>query len=273
VLAPFYLNRLDEGEDVSAYVRNRAATKRATGIPSEDLAATEFDVAWASVTNTTPTMIWTFVSIFSRPDVVERIRTEVLSVTTIDNNTATIDYSRLQEQPFLNACWQEILRLYNDGQGTRFVIEDTVLRDADGQEYLLKKGAVALWTVGVSHLNDDIWGADAHEFRPERWLGLSPAEEKKQKGAMFPFGGGKHLCPGRMFAAIEIIGFVGAVALAFEVEDVTVPEMLTPCPGAGVRRWKWGPGGPGEVRLRRRKGWETMEIKFSTEGGIGDSSK
>jgi hypothetical protein len=265
-LYDFYEARHDEGPDVSAFVKNRAAAKRAMGLNAGELVTGEADIPWVSLTNTFPSLIWVFVSVFARADYAGRARQEAAEATSRQGDKATIDVAKLSKQPFINACVQEVQRVYNRLCGYRRVIEDTVLRDADGREYLLKKGADAQWFQGVPHLNRDIWGPDATEFNPERFINTPPDEEKKRRGAMIPFGGGKYLCPGRKFAVTEIAGMVGAMALVFDVEGVSVPPTKAGYAGCAMAHAAWKPGSPPRVRLQRRKGWETVELKFSVHG-------
>jgi cytochrome P450 len=183
----------DQGPDVSAYVRIRAANRRQIGVDERDLVAGEVDIPWTSLINTIPSLAWVFTNVFSRPDYVERVRQEVLEATTItiiDGNSsrAHIRAAELDKKPFLGACFQEVQRLYNKLCGYRRVLEDTVLRDADGREYLLKKGNNAQWFHGVPHLSEEIWGPDATVFNPERFLDTPAEEEKKRRGALIPFG-------------------------------------------------------------------------------------
>lgn len=265
-LHEFYEARNDEGPDVSAFVRNRAAAKRAMGLNTAELVTGEADIPWVSLTNTFPSLIWVFVSIFARADYAERVRQETAEATSRQGDTATVDVARLGKQPFISACVQEVQRVYNRLCGYRSVLEDTVLRDADGREYLLKKGSDVQWFQGVPHFNRDIWGPDAAEFNPERFIDTPPDEEKKRRGALIPFGGGKYLCPGRRFAVAEIAGMVGAMALVFDVEGVSVPPTKAGYAACAMAHAAWKPDSPPRVRLQRRKGWEQVQLKFSVHG-------
>ncbi|GAB1320360.1 hypothetical protein MFIFM68171_10570 [Madurella fahalii] len=266
-LRDFYVAGLDQGSDVSAFVKDRAAVKRKMGVSDVDMAATEFDIPWVSVTNTIPSLVWLFLNIFSRPDYVERLRSEVLEVTTVTGGSATIDAPKFEKKTFMNACFQEIQRRYNDVGGNRQVMEDTVLRDVDGREYLLKKGTNVQWYSGVPQLNGDIWGDDAEAFNPERFVETPPDVEKKRRGALIPFGGGKHLCPGRMFAVTEISAMVGALALAFDIEGAKLPPVIQGArPGTSMRRLGWDKGEEPRIKIKRRKGWENVELRFTVSG-------
>jgi cytochrome P450 len=261
-LRNYYLARHDEVPDASAFVRNRAAVKRQMGVKAADLASGEMDIAWASLTNTIPSLAWVFVHIFSRPDYAERVRQEALEATSRHDGIATVDVTQLSGKPFLSACVQEVQRLYNKLCGYRRVLEDTVLRDADGQDYLLKQGCIAQWFHGVPHLNKEVWGKDAREFRPERFIDAPAEEEKKRRGAMIPFGGGKHLCPGRRFALTEITCMVASIAMVFEVDGVTVPAARAGYAGCAVAHLGWEPDSGPSVQFRRRDGWEDVQLEF-----------
>jgi cytochrome P450 len=48
------------------------------------------------------------------------------------------------------------------------------------------------------HTDPEIWGADALEFKPERWAGL------KQSWNFIPFMGGRRICPAQQNALTDI---------------------------------------------------------------------
>jgi cytochrome P450 len=51
--------------------------------------------------------------------------------------------------------------------------------------------------VHVLHRREDLWGADASSFVPERWDGRRPGWE------YLPFNGGPRICLGQQFALTE----------------------------------------------------------------------
>lgn len=62
------------------------------------------------------------------------------------------------------------------------------------------------------HRDIDFWGADAEEFRPERWLdpGLRP------KWEYLPFGGGARNCPAQRMTQTQCAFVVARLAQEFE---------------------------------------------------------
>jgi len=265
-LSKFYQEHLDKGDDVSALIQNRALLHREFGFTDAELGVTEFSIPWAATTNTPLSLIWLFTSVFSRSDLVERIRPEVEAITVVTaaqtGKTATMDVNKFDKHcPTLMACYREALRLYNDNTGNRKVVKDTVIQDPDGREYLLKKGTAVQWIAGVTHLDESIWGEDARSFNPDRWIQATAQDEKRRRPAHIPFGGGRNLCPGRKFALAEQLALVGAVALGFEVEGVQVPRIVKTPLGNATRPASWEGLDP-SVKIWRRTGWEDVTWDF-----------
>lgn len=266
LLLPYYAGRCDEGPGVSDLIRKRAAVLRAVGYDDLDLAVQELMLPWVGSTNTIPTLFWLFVNLFARPEYLQLVRDEIEAITTIEDDSkgrrALVDSTKFEKYcPVLNACYQETLRMYLHNVGNRRAMNDTKIQDLDGREYLLKKGTNVQWPPTVTHFMDTVWGDDADTFNPERFLNPTAQEEKARRGAMLPFGGGRHLCPGRKFAFAEILGFTGVLALGFKVEGLALPDSTDPNFGAAPRRPVWGTSSSG-FSLARRPGWEDVTWTF-----------
>ncbi len=75
--------------------------------------------------------------------------------------------------------------------------------------------------VRPAHGDTDIWGPDAAEFVPERFIrelvgGLLKGDAKNLR----VFGGGRYICPGRFFAMKEVISFVGTLLFKYNIQLV-----------------------------------------------------
>lgn len=70
------------------------------------------------------------------------------------------------------------------------------------------------WTL---HLDKDLWGQDADEWRPERWLEASEAKKAEMKNSMFAFGAGSRTCIGKNVSYLEMYKLVPAVLRSFDV--------------------------------------------------------
>lgn len=87
----------------------------------------------------------------------------------------------------------------------------------DGKSPLfVAKNNVVTYSTFVMHRRPEFFGADAEEFRPERW-----EKELKPTGWEYlPFNGGPRICPGQKFAVTEAGYTVARLVKEFaEVRD------------------------------------------------------
>lgn len=222
--------------------------------------------------NAVPTFYWMLLFIFERPELVNRLRKEVEAAAVISDSegkrTATFNIASFDAKlPLLISCYRETMRLSNHSVSMRRIMQDMTITGADGQSYLLKKGVDLQLPAGVTHHDRSAWGQDFDEFDAERFLQKAgDAEtERRRKAAYFPFGGGRHLCPGRNFAFAEILGFKAVLVLGFDVEPLGMRfgemKMLGGQLASGtVRPEKHGKGLGGKIT--RRSGWENVDWRF-----------
>ncbi|PNP60698.1 hypothetical protein FNYG_14571 [Fusarium nygamai] len=140
-------------------------------------------------------------------------------------------------------------------------MKDTKIQDAEGRQYLLKKGSTVQWPPSVTHFTDEIWGEDSETFKPERFLDVTAQDEKRRRGSMLSFGGGRNLCPGRRLAFTEILGFAGVIALSYEVEGLSLPRSRDAGVGVGPRMPDWGSKNSGFC-LKRKPDWDDVTWLF-----------
>ncbi|GMS94950.1 hypothetical protein PENTCL1PPCAC_17125, partial [Pristionchus entomophagus] len=108
----------------------------------------------------------------------------------------TIEIERLNDLPYMDAVIKESLRHYPLGSvvvtrecakaceigGFKFEVGDSIATDT--------------WSM---HMDKTVWGEDAAEFRPERWL----EESSRPRSAFQAFGEGPRICLGMRLAYIE----------------------------------------------------------------------
>ncbi|KAK5664333.1 hypothetical protein OQA88_554 [Cercophora sp. LCS_1] len=269
-LKPYYEKELWRDEDVSAIMKNRALKIVKEGGGAEILSLTEWNIAWASITNTVPDLYWLLVNIFSRMQCLERFRKDVGEMTVLSDDgkggrVGVIDAGQLEKKPYVAAVYWETHRVYNENLGHRRVMKETVLKDADGREYLLKKGINIQIAVGAPHRDTSIWGPDAEEWRPERWTdGTTSMQEKIQRSSLFPFGGGRNLCPGQKFAISESLGMLAVLAMGFDIDGVQVPEVAPPLLANAMRKPVLESVDT-SINLSRRKGYEDVTWSFKLD--------
>lgn len=110
-----------------------------------------------------------------------------------------VTYELLRELNYLEMVIKETMRLFPSVPLTiRESIEEMNI-DGIGR---LPKGITFICSFYRLHRWESIWGADAHEFRPERF---EPSEVAKRHPSSFlPFGSGSRNCLGNRYAMLSI---------------------------------------------------------------------
>ena len=76
------------------------------------------------------------------------------------------------------------------------------------------------------HMAPETWGPTAHLLHPRRSLtgdklnadsNMTKDQETLQKQAYLPFGGGRHLYPGRHYVFAEALDTIAALLLGYEI--------------------------------------------------------
>lgn len=280
-LGEYYAAKLDLSSALSqpaaGITRSRAEVLRSFKMTGDQVGMVEAHLAHAAVTNTIPSMFWMVCFVFARPDLVELLREELSPLA----NDGVVDLASLETRcTLLNNCYKETIRMVQQQVMFRRVLEDITIKDSQGRSFLLKKGVDVQIPSGVPHHNKAAWGEDVTTFRPERhdtkfqpdrlmeWdndTDISGGESRLQKAAYIPYGGGKHLCPGKAFAYAEIVGLMVALIKGYEIEPMgsSLPSMQTAKPSRlnAINRPENNGKGQG-VRLARRKGWENVTWSF-----------
>ncbi|MAD87338.1 MAG: hypothetical protein CL912_30640 [Deltaproteobacteria bacterium] len=223
-LTPAFEDYYNKGLDknANAFIAGRARAARVEEFTNNDLAGFEITICFAALTNTVPNSFFMLCNILADPILTADIREEVSKIVTRTilgrRVVLTLDISSLEEDcPLLVSCYHETLRMCVNATPVRVVMEDVIIKD----RYELKKGGVIQIPGGALHESERIWGGDAGVFNGRRFLQkkqLSREQRKAQTQGLFPFGGGKHLCPGRQLAFSEIASFVAMMIYGFDVK-------------------------------------------------------
>lgn len=228
-----------------------------------------------STLNAIPTLYWLLLYVLPDPCLMGKVRGEIAAAVKISSSDSagirvvTLDISKFETQlPLLVSCYRETLRLVNHVVCNRRVLQDMTITDQDGRTYLLKKGVDIQLPGGVTHRESTTWGSDAETFRADRFLASTSKvtdADRARKLAYMPFGGGRHLCPGRNFAFAEIIGFAAAMLLGFDIEatGMKFEEMKMQGPRLSSSTVKPVSSGKGlGARIKPRREFENVSWKF-----------
>ncbi|MCY8204193.1 bifunctional cytochrome P450/NADPH--P450 reductase CypB [Bacillus sp. N12A5] len=132
--------------------------------------------------------------------------------------TDTPEYKQIQQLKYIRMVLNETLRLYPTAPAfSLYAKEDTVL----GGEYPISKGQPVTVLIPKLHRDQNAWGEDAEDFRPERFEDPSSIPHHAYK----PFGNGQRACIGMQFALQEATMVLGLVLKHFDLINHTGYEL------------------------------------------------
>ncbi|KAG6623524.1 Cytochrome P450 86A2 [Phytophthora cinnamomi] len=189
---------------------------------------------------TAQTLSWFFLNLAKKPDVETAIRNEIVEKLSkagddvVDASQATMqDVSQLV---YLEAALKETLRLHPPvPMVPKYVVEDVTLSDGT----FVKAGSLIVLATYVMARLQEVWGPDAEEFKPERWIDPTTGKLIAVSAYKFAsFNAGPRACLGMNLAMLEMKLVVAGLLSKFHVEvlnpeDVTYDLSLTlPVKGA-----------------------------------------
>lgn len=276
VMSKYYTAEYHVSDPTTATLTlNRANCLTDYGFSGHEIALLECVLPVVSTLNAMPTLYWLLLYILSDSALVQRLREEIACAaeTTQPDSTGakaiTLDISKFEAQlPLLVSCYREALRLCNHAVCNCRILDDMTITDQDGRSYLLKKGVDCQLPAGVTHRDTSSWGADAEQFRADRFLGSTSKitdADRTRKVAYMPFGGGRHLCPGRNFAFAEIVACTAVLLLGFDVEatGMRFADMQMDGPRLSSSTVKPVDTGKGlGARIKSREGFANVSWQF-----------
>lgn len=128
------------------------------------------------------------------------------------------DMGELSQLPILNAVIKEVLRLYPPLQDIGRQVQNP---DGPGivlDGHFLPNGTNINVAILALQTRKDVWGSDALDFKPSRWLGDNAAQMHRDAKFMWAtFWFGMHGCIGQRLAMLEITVFVALVVKSFKI--------------------------------------------------------
>ncbi|KAI1245470.1 hypothetical protein MGN70_012360 [Eutypa lata] len=151
----------------------------------------------------------------TRPIVYAKLQAEIDQYYDTRGLSGHITYTQTQELPYLKAVVKEALRLFPS-------ISYQLLRKAPENMVIDGNVIPAGASVGISpraqNRDPAVWGEDAEEFRPERWL-EDPSKVSRMDEMSMTFGGnGPRVCMGKNIALVEIFLFLAQLLRNFNLE-------------------------------------------------------
>ncbi|KAK0229726.1 cytochrome P450 [Armillaria nabsnona] len=141
------------------------------------------------------------------PDMASRLRSEMLERVGTSRKPTNED---IREMKYLRAFINETLRLYPPVIGNSRTTEAaTTLPNKGGAPYYIPGGTKVIFFPFLTHRRTDLWGPDAREFDPDRFLDERMGKYLTPNPSIFlPFSVGPRICIGQQFAYNEASYFL-----------------------------------------------------------------
>ena len=200
--------------------------------------------------DTTSSTLASAAAILSQPrfqHVQDRMRAEIRTSLPSMSSPTLASSTEIESLPYLNAVRNELFRLYAPFSWyfRRSAVDTTICNQR------VPKGTDIILCPWAMHRSTELWGPDAEEFNPDRWL----SDPNGRGGARDPyclltFGAGPRVCIAERFARIEVSTLMAGIFGRFRVENVSdepesrLSHQLTLTRMGGVR-----------VRMTPLEGW------------------
>lgn len=180
---------------------------------------------------TATTLSWFFHMLSKSPGVEKMILQEIRELVkekecvpmeeTVTRFCESLTHTVLDKMHYLHAALSEALRLYPPiAQDGKVAVADDILPDG----YKINKGDILVYVPYSMGRMRYLWGTDADEFRPERWLqnGVFKPESPFKFTA---FQAGPRVCLGKDFAYMQMKIVAAALIRFFEFEGIEGEEV------------------------------------------------
>lgn len=177
---------------------------------------------------TATTLSWFLYMLCKNPHVQDKAAKEVRKATDAKDNTPFDQYvesvtdDALDKMHYLHAALAETLRLYPAVPvDAKICFSDDTLPDG----YSVRKGDMVAYQPYAMGRMKYIWGEDAEEFRPERWLDQDGYFRGESSFKFTAFQAGPRICLGKEFAyrQMKIFAAILLGCFVFKMKDENKP--------------------------------------------------
>lgn len=150
--------------------------------------------------------VWWTIS--REPQVWSRLQKEVQALETPLGEERPI-FEELKDMKYLRAVLNESLRLHPVvPANSRQAVTDTTLPVGGGEDgkspVFVPKGTLVAYCIYAMHRRRDLFGEDANDFNPDRWLDDGEKKGLRVGWEYLPFNGGPRICIGREYIYVWV---------------------------------------------------------------------
>ncbi|KAL0477584.1 cytochrome P450 [Acrasis kona] len=213
-----------QGDILSAMIKT---SDEQSALSTEEMIKTLSDLTIAANDTTSATLQFALYEIAKQKQIQENIRQEIDALyekRDVDSKDSLPTFDEIvSEMPYTKAVMQEALRKYPVAPYiVRYATRDVKLDN----NTLIPKHSQVVNVFRIMHNDPEIWGPDAHEFKPERFVN-DAVFEKVPRSAHSPFAAGPRNCVGKRLAEMEIILTLSTLVRNYNLELFDKGEMET----------------------------------------------
>ncbi|GBE84055.1 Docosahexaenoic acid omega-hydroxylase CYP4F3 [Sparassis crispa] len=234
------LRQVGQGKDIMSILikANMETTLEEDRLPEEELVAQMSTFIFAASDTTSNTLARILHLLAQHQDIQDKLRQELLTACQSD---APLSYDRLMQLSYLDAVCRETLRVHPpatmlDRQARKDMMLplSEPIRGINGQmmsEIPVPEGTKVFVGVVGSNLNKALWGEDALEWKPERWLSPLPnaVTEARIPGVfsnLMTFLGGSRACLGFKFSEMEMSEYCMPLSRVGKIDEFPPGEVV-----------------------------------------------
>ncbi|KAH8403265.1 hypothetical protein KR222_009330 [Zaprionus bogoriensis] len=133
------------------------------------------------------------------------------------NAQGFIDFDKLNDLPYLEACILETIRMFPPGFiSNRLCTESLELPNKQGKNFVVESGTTVLIPHYCLMMDEDHF-PDPQQFQPERFMQPDAAKMYRERGIFMPFGDGPRVCIGMRFALAQIKAAAVEIVTKFNI--------------------------------------------------------
>ncbi|KAJ7634739.1 cytochrome P450 [Roridomyces roridus] len=221
----------DKRDILSLLIKANTSNDPGKSLTENELYAQIQTITQGGHETTAITMSWTLWELTKHPEVQAKMREEIAETERAmgARGDSELNYTDLEAMPFTIAVMKETLRIHPVSPNSmREATRDEVLPlskpmiTKSGRtitELPIPKHQILILSICGYNRNPDVFGADPHVFRPERWLDESMPKVETNLGVygnLMTFGSGHRACIGWRFAMYEYQTFLVELVKNFE---------------------------------------------------------
>ncbi|KAL8824166.1 MAG: hypothetical protein Q9191_005249 [Dirinaria sp. TL-2023a] len=198
---------------------------------------------------TATAMLWAVYLLCRHPEYQTRLREEIRNcLPSIDDAESTVTSDLLDRLPFLNAVCNEVLRVWAP---VSITLREAA-HDSSIQGQFVPAGTLIVICPWAVHYSKELWGEDAANFNPDRWMGPGRANSggAESNYSFLTFLHGPRSCIGQAFAKAEFSCLLASLVGRFEME-LRDPDVSLDISGGITAK----PRGGLIVRMNEVAGW------------------